>query len=119
MTSDNEITERLLNDIYFGEYIDLVEQIENNLDFKKENIFLEDNSNTKIETKNVLSSEFNKFLIKSSKKRNNQYNKSMIFYNSISLIMLSISTGGLIGVVLIVFYYLKPEESENKFNIPL
>ena len=108
-----------MNDIYFGEYVDLVEEIENNLDFKEKNIFLTNNSNKKIDSKNVFSSEFYKFLKNSSKKRSKQYDKSMIFYNSLSLIMLSILTGGLLGLVLIIYYYLKPEETENKYNIPL
>lgn len=120
LTSDNDISERLLNDIYFGEYIDLVEEIENNLDFKEDNKFLIDgNGDKKIDSKNIISSEFYKFLVNSSKKRNKQYNKSMIFYNSLSLIMLSMLTGGLIGVVLIVYYSLKPEDTDNSFNIPL
>jgi quinol-cytochrome oxidoreductase complex cytochrome b subunit len=108
-----------LNDIYFGEYIDLVEEIENNLDFKEENKFLNNEDDKKVDSKNIISSEFYKFLVNSSKKRNKQYNKSMIFYNSLSLIMLSMLTGGLIGVVLIVYYSMKPEERENNFNIPL
>jgi len=96
-----------------------VEEIENNLDFKEENKFMGNDANKKVDSKNVISSEFYKFLVNSSKKRNKQYNKSMMFYNSLSLIMLSMLTGGLIGVLLIVYYSLKPEENENNLNIPL
>ena len=77
------------------------------------------NDGKKIDSKNIISSEFYKFLVNSSKKRNKQYDKSMIFYNSLSLIMLSILTGGLIGVILIIYYTLKPEDNEININIVL
>jgi len=113
-SDDDEISERLLNDIYFGEYLDLMEDIENNLDLNEENKNLTNKKNNN--TKNIISNEFYKFLVKNSKKRNMQYDTSMMFYNSLSLIMLSMLTGGLIGVVLIIYYSLKADDQEINLN---
>lgn len=113
-SDDDEISERLLNDIYFGEYLDLMEDIENNLDLNEENKNLTNKKNNN--TKNIISNEFYKFLVKNSKKRNMQYDNSMMFYNSLSLIMLSMLTGGLIGVVLIIYYSLKADDQEINLN---
>lgn len=112
LSSDDEISERLLNDIYFGEYLDLMEDIENNLDLNEEN----KNINNKNNTQKIVSNEFYKFLLKNSKKRNKQYDTSMMFYNSLSLIMLSMLTGGLIGVVLIIYYSFKTDDNEINLN---
>jgi len=104
-----------LNDIYFGEYLDLMEDIENNLDLNEDKKN-HDNSEKKNNTQNLVSNEFYKFLVKNSKNRNKQYDSSMMFYNSLSLIMLSMLTGGLIGVVLIIYYSVKTEDNEINLN---
>lgn len=114
LSSDDEISERLLNNIYFGEYLDLMEDIENNLDLNEDNKNI--NSKNKNNTQNIVSNEFYKFLVKNSKKRNKQYDASMMFYNSLSLIMLSMLTGGLIGVVLIIYYSFKTDDNEINLN---
>jgi len=114
ISSDDEINERLLNDIYFGEYLDLMEEIEHKLDIKEKNFSpTNDDKNT---TKNIVSSEFYKFLVNNSKKRTKQYDNSMMFYNSLSLIMLSMLTGGLIGVILIIYFSFKTDDNEINLN---
>lgn len=93
-----------------------MEDIENNLDLNEKNKNLNLNNDKKNSTQNLVSNEFYKFLVKNSKNRNKQYDTSMMFYNSLSLIMLSMLTGGLIGVVLIIYYSFKTDDNEISLN---
>jgi hypothetical protein len=114
LNKEDEQGKRLLNDVYFGEYLDLIEEIENNLELKENNKNLD--SENKDKTKNLISSEFYKFLVKNSRKRNKQYDNSMIFYNFLSLMMLSILTGGLIGIIFMIYYYFKLYDENTNLN---
>lgn len=93
-----------------------MEDIETKLDLNEENKNIKDNNKNNNNNQNIVSNEFYKFLVKNSKKRNMQYDTSMMFYNSLSLIMLSMLTGGLIGVVLIIYYSLKADDDEINLN---
>ena len=48
-----------------------------------------------------------------SKNKKRNYDNGMLFYNSISLVMLSMLAGGLVGVVFILYFTFKKDESSN------
>ena len=48
-----------------------------------------------------------------SKNKKRNYDNGIIFYNSISLVMLSMLAGGLVGVVFILYFTFKKDESSN------
>lgn len=94
----------------------MIDDIQSNLELNAEKNNFTISENIKNNTKNIVSSGFYDFLVKNSKKRNKQYDNSMMFYNSLSLIMLSMLTGGLIGVILIIYYSFKSDDSEISLN---
>ena len=46
------------------------------------------------------------------KNKKNQFDNSLLFYNSLSLIMLAMLTGGLIGVVFLLFFSFRNDEKQ-------
>ena len=45
-------------------------------------------------------------------KKTKNFDNSLLFYNSLSLIMLAILTGGLIGVIFIMFFSFRSDEKQ-------
>jgi len=52
-----------------------------------------------------------------STKRNKQYEDSLVYYNSISMVILSMLTGGIIGVIIIIYFSFKSNKTlENIYS---
>jgi len=94
----------------------LIKQVnENNMKIEEKNKL---NNKTELEIKKSIKKienyhqkfldEFNSFEVNYKKKNlrevRNDYKNSMIFYNSLSLIMLALLSGGLVGIMLILFF---------------
>lgn len=47
-----------------------------------------------------------------TKKKSKHYDNSLVFYNSLSLIMLSLLAGGLVGIIFIIFLSFKNPEKQ-------
>lgn len=104
----------LINEYFLSEYIDLTEEIEYYLyevDFLHNKNFTNNLNSREIK----LISRFYNLTQKNSKKRNKQYQNSLNVYNTISLLMLSMLTGGIIGVMIIIYLSLKNEENLDSF----
>lgn len=100
--SKNKQNPDLIYKYFLSEYFDLSEEIEYYL---YEVDFLHYRNVTKSLNKREINliSRFYNMTKKNSKKRNKQYENSLIYYNSISLLMLSMLTGGIIGVIIIIY----------------
>ena len=48
-----------------------------------------------------------------SKRKAKHYDNSLTFYNSLSLIMLSLLAGGLVGVIFILYYSFKSSDKQD------
>lgn len=104
----------LINEYFLSEYIDLTEEIEYYLyevDFLHNKNFTNYLNSREIK----LINKFYNLTKKNSKKRNKQYENSLDIYNSISLLMLSMLTGGILGVMIIIYLSLKNDENFDRF----
>ncbi len=104
----------LINEYFLSEYIDLTEEIEYYLyevDFMHNRNFTNNLNSREIK----LISRFYNLTERNSKKRNKIYENSLNVYNSISLLMLSMLTGGIFGVMIIIYLSLKNDDNLNSF----
>jgi len=102
----------LINEYFLSEYIDLTEEIE----YYLYNVDLLHNRNitTKLDGREIkLITHFYNLTQRNSKKRNKQYENSLNVYKSISLLMLSMLTGGIIGVLIIIYLSFKNDENPD------
>ena len=110
----NKFNPNLINEYFLSEYIDLSEEIEYYL---YEIDFLHNNNVTNsLNGREInLIARFYNITKRNSQKRNKQYENSLVYYNSISLLMLSMLTGGIIGVMIIIYISFKSDNNAENF----
>jgi len=104
----------LINEYFLSEYIDLTEEIEHYL-YEKDFLHNKNFTNNLNSREIILISRFYNLTKKNSKKRNKQYENSLDIHNSISLIMLSMLTGGILGVMIIIYLSSKNDDNFDSF----
>lgn len=110
--SKNSINPNLMNLDYLSEYIDLSDEIQYFL--YDVDLLHNQNLTTSLSTREIdLISNFYNLTGKSSKKIHKEYENSLLFYNSISLVLLSMLTGGIVGVVIIIYISFKHDNTNN------
>ena len=114
-TFTDKVNPNLINEYFLSEYIDLSKDIEY---FLYDVEILQNKNMT--ESLNVLDTDlFSKFYDMTKKysiKKNKINEKSLEFYNGISLLILSILIGGIIGVIIIIYSSFKRENKQNIFH---
>jgi len=114
--SQSKYKPNLINEYYLSEYIDLSEEIEfllYEVDFVNNKNMTKDLHSREIN----LISRFYNMTKNYSTKRNKQYEDSLVYYNSISMVILSMLTGGIIGVIIIIYFSFKSNKTlENIYS---